>query len=146
MQNLASFGRRSKKTSKLRDTGLCAGNSPGIGEFPTQMAGNAENVSIWWRHHAGTFLFWATDYSPFNSLRPRDASKLIIIGPYNGLSPGRRQAIIWTNTGILLIRTISQWNLNRDSYIFIRENAFENIVWKMVAILSWPQCPKIGSQ
>ena len=29
-------------------------------------------------------------------------SKLIIIGSDNGLSPGRRQAIIWTNTGILL--------------------------------------------
>ena len=27
----------------------------------------------------------------------------IIIGSDNGLSPGRRQAIIWTNTGILLI-------------------------------------------
>ena len=27
--------RRSKKTSKLRITGLCAGNSPGTGEFPT---------------------------------------------------------------------------------------------------------------
>ena len=29
-------------------------------------------------------------------------SKLIIIGSDNGLSPGRRQAIIWTNVGILL--------------------------------------------
>ena len=29
--------------------------------------------------------------------------KLIIIGSGNGLSPGRRQAIIWTNAGILLI-------------------------------------------
>ena len=28
-----------------------AGNSPGTGEFPAQMASNAENVSIWWRHH-----------------------------------------------------------------------------------------------
>ena len=28
------FGRRSKKTSKLRVTGLCVGNSPGTGEFP----------------------------------------------------------------------------------------------------------------
>ena len=26
-------------------------NSPGTGEFPAQMASNAENVSIWWRHH-----------------------------------------------------------------------------------------------
>ena len=45
------FRRRSKKTSKLRVTGFCAGNSPGTGEFPTQRAGNAENFSIWWRHH-----------------------------------------------------------------------------------------------
>ena len=45
------FRRRSKKTSKLRVTGLCVGNSPGTGEFPAQMASNAENVSIWWRHH-----------------------------------------------------------------------------------------------
>ena len=45
------FRRRSKKTSKLRVTGLCAGNSPGTDEFPEQMASNAENVSIWWRHH-----------------------------------------------------------------------------------------------
>ena len=45
------FGHRSKKTSKLRVTGLWAGNSPETGEFPAQMASNAENVSIWWRHH-----------------------------------------------------------------------------------------------
>ena len=49
------FRRRSKKTSKLRVTGLCARNSPGTGEFPAQMASNAENVSIWWRHHASGF-------------------------------------------------------------------------------------------
>ena len=45
------FRRRSKKTSKLSVTGLCAGNSPVTGEFPAQMASNAENVSIWWRRH-----------------------------------------------------------------------------------------------
>ena len=30
--------------------------------------------------------------------------KLTVIGSDNGLSPGRRQAITWTNAGILLIR------------------------------------------
>ena len=45
------FRRRSKKTSTLRVTGLCAGSSPVTGVFPAQMASNAENVSIWWRHH-----------------------------------------------------------------------------------------------
>ena len=40
------FRRRSKKTSKLRVTGLRAGYSPRTGEFHAQMASNAENVSI----------------------------------------------------------------------------------------------------
>ena len=44
------FIRKSKKTSTLRVTGLCEGNSLVIGEFPAQRASNAENVSIWWRH------------------------------------------------------------------------------------------------
>ena len=42
---------RSKKTLKLHVTGLCAGNSPFTGEFPAQRASNAENISIWLRHH-----------------------------------------------------------------------------------------------
>ena len=55
--------RRSKKSSKLRVTGLCAGNSPATGEFPAQTASSAENVSIWWRHHecvsvAGSLLYF----------------------------------------------------------------------------------------
>ena len=47
-------------------------------------------------------------------------SKLIIIGSDNGLSPGRRQAIIWTNAGILLI-----WPLGTNfSEILIEIHAF----------------------
>ena len=46
------FRRISKKTSKLCCTGLCEGNSPVIGEFLSQRASNAENVSILWRHHS----------------------------------------------------------------------------------------------
>ena len=45
-----SFRRRSKKTPKLCVTGLC-----GPGEFPAQRTSNAENVSIWWRHHAAIY-------------------------------------------------------------------------------------------
>ena len=50
------FRRRSKKTSKLRVTGLCERNSTVTGEFPAQRASNAENVSIWWRHHVSSSL------------------------------------------------------------------------------------------
>ena len=60
------FSRRSKKTSKLRVTGLCAGNSPGTGEFPAQMASNAKMFPlrddvIWLcKYGEGLFLpvFW----------------------------------------------------------------------------------------
>ena len=45
--------------SKLRVTGLCAGNSPMTDEFPAQRASNAENVSIRWRHHAKTKHYWS---------------------------------------------------------------------------------------
>ena len=63
------FGCRSKKTSKLRVTGLCVGNSPGTGEFPARMASNAENFSIWWRCHvfvkkATVFLAFFVGKSP----------------------------------------------------------------------------------
>ena len=36
-----------------------------------------------------------------------------------------------------------QWKHNRNLYIFIQENAFENIALKMAATLSEPQCLKI---
>ena len=45
------FRPRSKKTSKLRVTDLCEGNSLVTGEFPAERASNAKNISIWWRHH-----------------------------------------------------------------------------------------------
>ena len=48
------YRRRSKKTSKLRVIGLCAGNSPVTGEFPAQIDSDAENVSISWRLHVTT--------------------------------------------------------------------------------------------
>ena len=46
-----TFRRRSKKTSKLRVTGLCVGNYPVTGKIPAQRASNVENVFIWWRHN-----------------------------------------------------------------------------------------------
>ena len=66
------FRRKSKKTSKLRVIGLCEGNSPVTGEFPAQRASNAENISIWWRHHG------MADY--------------VLIAP-DALVPNRHQAI-----------------------------------------------------
>ena len=49
------------------------------------------------------FAFWLTHWGRVTHIC---VSKLTIIGSDNGLSPGRRQAIIRTNAGILLIRPL----------------------------------------
>ena len=54
--------------------------------------------------------------------------RLTIIGPDNGLWPGRRQAIVWTNAGILLsgtLRTIISEILSE-----IHTFSFKNMLWK----------------
>ena len=62
--------RRSNKTSKLRISGLCEGNSPVTSEFPSQRASNAENVSIWWFDDVIIYfhLDWETDIEIYNLL------------------------------------------------------------------------------
>ena len=53
------------------------------------------------------------DLWALHSLRPSDeylcVSNLTIIAPDNDLSPGRRQAIIWNNAGILLIGRLGKY-------------------------------------
>ena len=63
------------------------------------------------------------------SLRLSDVIKLTIIGSDNGLSPERRQAIIWTNGGILSIGP-SGTNFNEIS-IKIHIFSFKKMPMKM---------------
>ena len=99
------FGRRSKKTSKFRVAGLCAGNSPGTGEFPAQMASNAENVSIWWRHHG--IVYSDADQRKYQS----SASLAFVSGnsPGTGEFPAQRASnaenvsIWWHHVVIMLL-------------------------------------------
>ena len=65
-------------------------------------------------------------------------SKLTIIGSDNGLSPGRRQAIIWTNAGILSIRNLG----TNFSEIFseIHAFSFKKMHWKMSSAKWRPLC------
>ena len=63
---------------------------------------------------------------------------LTIIGPDNGLSPGRRQAIIWTNAGILLI---GPWGTNfNEILIGIHTFSFKKIYLKMSSAKWRPFC------
>ena len=38
----------------------------------------------------------------------------------------------------MTLRDKFQWIINQNSYIFIQENAFHNVVCEMSTILSWP--------
>ena len=78
----------SKKTPKLRVTGLCAGNSPVTGEFPAQMASSAENVSLWWRHHE---RFFKPNKKPY------------FICPCVSTGAERRRDTTWKNAHVLSI-------------------------------------------
>ena len=68
---------------------------------------------------------------------------LTIIGQDNGLPPGRRQAIICTNAGILLIGPcgtgFSEILIGIHTFSFIKIR-LENVVCEMPSILSRPQC------
>ena len=67
-------------------------------------------------------------------------SKLTIFGSDSGLSPRRRQAIISVNQcwNVFNLNPMNkiQWNFNQNLNFFIQENALENVVCEMAAILS----------
>ena len=116
------------------------------------------DVTITWKHEWAISTFM-TQYNCARSHRPFCltywgrvthicVSNLTIIGSDNGLSPGRRQAIIWTNAGILLIRNLVtnlSEILSKIHTFSIQENAFENVC-EMTANLPCPQCVKMASE
>ena len=75
-------------------------------------------------------------------------SKLTIIVSDNGLSPGRRQAIIYINAGILLIGPLgtnfSEILIAIQTFSF--KNALEHVVCEMASILSRSQCVKLANR
>ena len=66
-------------------------------------------------------------------------SKLTIIGSDNDLSPGRRQAIIWTNAGILLMWPL--WINFSGILIEINTSSFKKMHLKMSSAKWRPFCP-----
>ena len=134
------FRRRWKKTSKLRVTGLCVGNSPGTGEFPAQMASNAENVSIWWCHHGcgkirriqriTRSFFTDADLVVLTHLELLMywglimhicVGGLVSIDSGNNLAPVRTHVIAWTNADFMWSRHSGRYFVeivkkNKDFY------------------------------
>ena len=66
-------------------------------------------------------------------------NKLTIIGSDNRLAPSHYLNQCWN----VVYRYKLQCNLKRNSYIFIHENASENVICEMAVILSRPQCAKL---
>ena len=72
-------------------------------------------ITLWKRHIGPPSTYWGR-------VTHICVSKLAIFDLDNGLSPGRRQAIIWTNVGILLIRTVgTNFSEILNSYIFFKK-------------------------
>ena len=74
-----------------------------------------------------------TEWSNLPWYRIYASANWVSIGPGNGLSPVRRQAITWTNADLLsigLLGTNFSEIRNGNTKIFIHENAFENIVYE----------------
>ena len=77
--------------------------------------------------HIALSLFWLIEAR----LRIYASSNLAIIGSDDGLSPVRRQAIIWTNAGLLSIRNLGT-NFS-EILIEIQTFSFKKMHLKMVA-------------
>ena len=90
---------------------------------------------IYWRIYASLGLIELTHWG---RVMHTCVSKLTIIGADNGLSPGRHQAIIWTNAGILLIEPLSK-NLS-EIFIEIHIFSFKKMHLKMSSGKCQPFC------
>ena len=84
---------------------------------------------MYWLH-----TLWVPSLSHWGRVAQICVSKFTIISLDNGLAPIRRQAIIWTNAGILLIRSLG----TNFSEILIQIHTFSNK--KMHAKMSSGKC------
>ena len=105
------FKRRSKKTSKLHITGLWEGKSLVTCEFPAQRASNAENVSIWWRHHGKKLRCGASTFQHIG-LVSLCMSKLGHHWFRQWLVTCLVSVIFWTNRGWDKFAAISQMTIS----------------------------------
>ena len=134
---------------------ICISKQAIIGSGPVASLVSGHYLNIWWliAHFQLNFI-WKPKY--FHSIKMQSKissvkwwpfclspyalthwgrvthiciSKLTIIGSDNGLSPGQRQAIIWTSAGILLIGPLGT-NLSKI-LIGIQTLSFKKIHLKM---------------
>ena len=94
------------------------------------------DVHLQWRYSMGIFvqslpvvILYLDSLTLWGQVTHICVGNLTIIGPDNGFSPGRSQAIFWTNAGILLI---GPWGTNfSEVLIGIHAFSFKKIHLKM---------------
>ena len=88
----------------------------------------------------GTGRTWCVILTQWGRVTYICVSKLTNLGSDNALSPGRRQAMIWTNTGISIIGPLEKiFSEILIEIITSSYNASENVDCKMASISSRPQ-------
>ena len=147
---------------------ICEGNSPVSGKFPSQRPVtptfdvffdqrlnkrlSKQSIRRWfetpwrllWRHSNAKpcclQVYWAFGIvlTHWGRVTHTCVGKLTNIGSDNGLSPGRCQAIIWTNAGMLLIRPLGT-NFS-EILIEIHTFSFKKLHLKMSSGKWWPFC------
>ena len=104
-------------------------------------------TAFWWRHNGPVTsqltdpIKWpnySLELTHWGRVTHTCVGNLTIIGSDNGLSPGRRQAITWTNVGILLIGPL-RTNFS-EMLIEIHTFPFKKIHLKMSSGKWWPFC------
>ena len=86
----------------------------------------------------GVAIAWTKHLTHWGRVTHISVGNLIIIGSDNGWAPGRRQAIIWTNAGLLLIRTLGT-NFN-EILSGIHTSSFRKLHLKMSSAKWLPFC------
>ena len=131
-----SFRPHPNKTSKLRVAGLCEGNSPVTGEFPAQMASNAENVSIWWRQHVSEPMI--------KSVRCKETSMKFESKYKNGHSTKSIWELIWKYclqnvNGLVLASMCYFWTYILDQTISFNILSRLGHIWQYSLIQTIPR-------
>ena len=96
---------------------------------------NGKTASLYYWHSPKCLTHWGW-------VRHICLSKINIIGSDNGLSPGWCQAIIWTNTGILLSGSLGT-NFS-EILIEIHTFSFKKMQLKMLSAEQWPFCLRLN--
>ena len=127
-----------EKTSELGVSGICEGNPPETGGFPSQSASNAENVCFWWHHHdvgvPGFPPISRWDHGPHLNIKCRIANIWILIIKARRQNTHTRKDRLYIATGSALQRLTNMTTVHAFSHLAM----FESVIARRAGLL-WSQ-------